>query len=218
MRPFQICALSIADIDSRIARTPMRPGDRGDLGELGRHLGFAALDLDDQHRLDVERIAGMGEILADLDRGPVHVFHRHRHDAGADDRRDAAARVGAGIEAEQHRPRALGGADQPDGRLDDDAELPLRAADEAEPVEPGGVELGAADVEDVAVEGDEPDAEQVVDRHAVFEAMRAARVHADIAADRAGELRGRVGRVEEAVAPDTASEIARLVTPASTRA
>ena len=45
----------------------MRLGDRRDLGELGRHLRVAALDFDDQHRLDVERIAGMGEILADLD-------------------------------------------------------------------------------------------------------------------------------------------------------
>ena len=167
--------------------------------ELRRHLGFAPLDLDDQHRLDVERIAGVGEVLADRDRRPVHVFHRHRHDARADDRRDAAARVGAGIEAEQHRARAFGGADQLDRRLDDDAELPLRAADQAEPVEAGGVEFRAAEVEDVAVERDQPDAEQVVDRHAVFQAMRAAGVHADVAADRAGELRGRVGRVEEPV-------------------
>ncbi len=39
--------------------------------------------------------------------------------------------------------------------------------------------------------------EQVVGRHAVFQAMRPAGVHRDIARDRAGELAGRVGRVEE---------------------
>ena len=106
------------------------------------------------------------------------------------------------IEAEQHRARALGGAHQPHRRLGDDAELAFRAADQAEQIEPAGVEFRAADVDDLAVEGDEPDAEQVVGGDAVFEAMRAARVHRDVAADGAGELRGRVGRVEEAVGPD----------------
>ena len=202
MRPFQICALSIADIDPRITRTPCALAIAAMRASSAVHLGLAALDLDDQHRLDVERIAGVGEILADRDRRPVHVFHRHRHDSRADDRRHAAARVGAGIEAEQHRARAFGGADQLDRRFDDDAKLPLRAADEAKPVEAGGVELGAAEVEDVAVERNQPDAEQVVDRHAVLQAMRAAGVHADVAADRAGELRGRVGRVKEAVSRD----------------
>ena len=104
--------------------------------------------------------------------------------------------------AEQHRARALGGADQLDRRLDDDSELALGAADHAEPIEPARVGRGAAEVEDVAVEGDEPYAQQIVDCHAVFQAVRAAGVHPDIAADRAGELRGRVGRVEEAVRRD----------------
>ncbi len=108
----------------------------------------------------------------------------------------------AAIEAEQHRPGALGGAQQPDGRLGDDAELPLGAADQAEKIEPARVELRAADFDDLAVEGDEANAEDVVGRHAVFEAMRAARVHPDIAADGAGELRGGIGRVEEPVGPD----------------
>ena len=42
-----------------------------------------ALDLDDQQRLDVERVAGMGERLAHLDRRPVHVLDRDRDDARA---------------------------------------------------------------------------------------------------------------------------------------
>ena len=54
-------------------------------------------------------------------------------------------------------------------------------------------------IDDLAVEGDQPHAEQVVDGDAVFQAMRAAGIHRDIAADGAGELRGRIGRVEEAV-------------------
>ena len=49
-----------------------RLGDRDDAAQHVVDLGVRALDLDDQHRLDVERVAGMGEILADLDRRAVH--------------------------------------------------------------------------------------------------------------------------------------------------
>ena len=57
----------------------------------------------------------------------------------------------------------------------------------------------AADGEHLAVDGHGGEAEQVVGGDAVFQAVRATRVHADIAADHAGELAGRVGRVEEAL-------------------
>ena len=69
-------------------------------------------------------------------------------------------------------------------------------------VEPAGIEMRAAEFDDFAVERDDGDAQDIVGRHAIFQAMRAARIHADIAADRAGELRGRIGRVEEAVGGD----------------
>ena len=51
------------------------------------------VDLDDQQRLDVERIAGMDEFLDRVDRRPVHHLHAAGDDAGADDRRDAGAGV-----------------------------------------------------------------------------------------------------------------------------
>ena len=73
-RPFQIAALSASDCETRMVDGLEVLGDRGDpLDQVG-DLGLRALDLDDQQRLDVERIAGMGEGLADLDRRPVHVF------------------------------------------------------------------------------------------------------------------------------------------------
>ena len=81
-------------------------------------------------------------------------------------------------------------------------ELALGAADEAEEVVAGRVHRLAADIEDLAVQGDEARAEEIVGGDAVFEAMGAARVHRDIAADRAGELGGRIGRIEEALRPD----------------
>ena len=92
LRPFQMAALSASDCDTLTALGRERLGDGDDAAEQVVDLGLRALDLDDQHRLDVERVAGMGEGLADLDRRPVHVFDRDRDDAGADDGGDAGAR------------------------------------------------------------------------------------------------------------------------------
>jgi hypothetical protein len=100
----------------------------------------------------------------------------------------------------------FGRAQDAHGRFRDDAELAFRADDQAEDVEPGRIEMRAADLHTAAVQHDQRDAEHVVGGDAVFQAMRAARIHADIAADRAGELRGRVGRVEEALGHDLAGD------------
>ena len=59
----------------------------------------------------------------------------------------------------------------------------------------------AADIDDLAVHQHDADAEQVVGGDAVFQAVRAAGVHGDVAGERAGELARGVGRIEEAVAP-----------------
>ncbi len=54
--------------------------------------GLGAIEFDDQQRLDIERIAGMDEILRRVDGRPVHHFHAAGNDAGADDLGDAFAR------------------------------------------------------------------------------------------------------------------------------
>ena len=97
----------------------------------------------------------MGEILADVDRRLVHVLHRHRNDAGADDRRDALAGVLGRIETEQDRPRPFRQGNEADDRFGHDPELTLGPADEAEQVVAGRVHRLAADIEDFAVEGDQ---------------------------------------------------------------
>ena len=145
----------------------------------------------------------MGEALANFDREFVHVFHRHRNDSRADYGGDASPCRLGGIETEQHRTRALGGAEQPHCRLGHDAELAFGTDHEAEPIEPARIEMRSAEIEDFAVQRHETDAQHVVGRYAVFQAMRAARVHADVAADRAGELRGWVRRIEKAFGDDS---------------
>ncbi len=108
------------------------------------------------------------------------------------------------VKAHQDRPRAFGLAQDPQRRLGHDAKLPFRAADEAEQVQPAGIEMRAADLGHGAVHQDQRDAEQVVRGHAVFQAMRPARIHRDIARDGAGKLRRRIGGVEEILLLDRA--------------
>jgi hypothetical protein len=45
-------------------------------------LGLAAVELDDQQRLGVERIAGMDEFFGRMDRGPIHHLHAAGNDPG----------------------------------------------------------------------------------------------------------------------------------------
>ena len=61
--------------------------DRLDARDQMVDLGLRAVELDDQQRLDVERIAGMHEFLGGMDRGLVHHLHAAGDDAGADDAR-----------------------------------------------------------------------------------------------------------------------------------
>ena len=99
LRPFQIASDSSADCDTFRLIGSCR-------SQIARHarqqivlFGGAAFDLDDQHRLGIQRIAGMGERLAGMDRRPVHELQRHRNDAGGDDGIDAGAGDLVGAEA-----------------------------------------------------------------------------------------------------------------------
>ncbi len=64
-------------------------------------------------------------------------------------------------------------------------------------VKPARIQMRAADLDHGAVHRHHRHAQQVVGRHPVFQAMRPARIHRDIARDGAGKLRGRIGGVEE---------------------
>ncbi len=95
-----------------------------------------------------------------------------------------------------NKARAVGGFRQDaHGDLGDDAEQALGAGHHPHQVVTPGVEMLAAEADDLAVDHHDLEAEEVVGGEAVFEAVHAARILRDIAADRAGDLAGRVGRV-----------------------
>ncbi len=137
-----------------------------------------------------------------MDRRAVHELDGDRDDARGDDGVDAGAGGLARLEAEQDRPGALGRAQDAQGRLGDQAKHAFRAGDQAEQVEPARVQMLAAEADDLARRQHHFHAHQVVGGDAVLQAVGAAGIHADVAGDGAGELRGGIGRIEEAVARD----------------
>ena len=202
LRPFQILALSSALWLRRTVSGVKSWAISPTLVEKRVDLVLGPLHLDDEERLDVKRIARGDEMLAHVNRGPVHELERDGNDAGGDDGGDAGPRRLIGAEAEQHGARAFGRLEQAHGDLGDDAELTFRAHDQSEEVVAGSVEAGAADIDDLAVHQHHADAEHVIGGDPVFQAMGAARIGGDIAADGASDLARRVRRIEEAVRGD----------------
>ena len=179
-------------------RRPALPGDRLHPVDQVIDLGLRAVELDDQQCLDVERIAGMDEFLGAVDRRPVHHLHAARNDARTDDAAHALARILGGGEADQHGARRFRLLQDAHRDLGDDAEQPLRPGDDAEQVVAAGVEMLAAEAQDLAGHQHHLAAEHVVGGHAVFQAVHAAGILRHVAADGAGDLRGRIGRIVEA--------------------
>ena len=81
-------------------------------------------------------------------------------------------------------------------------EQALGAGHQAEQVVGLGVEMLAAEPHHLAVRQHHLEPEHVVGGEAVFQAVHAARVLGDVAADRAGDLARRIGRVVEALVLD----------------
>ena len=177
-------------------------GDRRHALDQVVDLDRRAVQLDDQQALDVERVARADIGLGALDGVGVHHLHAARNDAGGDHRGDAVGRARLGREAQQHGARRRRLAQQAHRDLGDDAQQPFRAGHQAHQVVALGVEVLAAQPHHFAGHQHHLDAKKVVGRESVLQAVHAARVLRDVAADRAGDLRAGVGRVVEALVLD----------------
>ena len=127
----------------------------------------------------------------------VHELDGHGNDARAYNVGDAGARSFGAVKTHKDRARTLRGRDNPEPRLGDDAKLAFGATDQPKDVIARRFEMRPADLDDFALGSHHLDAHQVVCRHAVLQAVCAARVHRNVPGDRTGKLRGRVGRIEE---------------------
>ena len=201
LRPAQNCSRSSSRLADAAGDGAAGARDRLDAADQVIDLGRRPVELDDQQRLDIERIAGMDESLGGVDRRPVHHLHAAGNDAGADDGGDAIAGRSRSMGKPISSARAVAGLLQDaHGDLGDDAEQALGAGHQAEQIVALGIEMLAAEAHDLAVDQHDLEAEHVVGGEAVFQAMHAAGILGDVAADGAGDLARRIGRVVEALA------------------
>ena len=140
----------------------------------------------------------MDEGLGGMDGGPVHHLHTAGNDTGRDDAGDAiASRLDRG-EPDQRRPRPRRFGQDAHRHFGDDAQHALRTRHDAQQIVTLGVEMLAAQADHLARYQHHLHAQHVVGRHSIFQAMHAARILRDIAADGTGDLAGRIGGVIEA--------------------
>ena len=165
-------------------------------------LDLGSVQLDDQEPLGIERIARADIGLGALHGIPVHHFHAAGNDAGGNDGRDAVGSPCFGGKAQQHGPRRRRLAQQAYRHLGDDAQQAFRAGHQAHQVVAAGIEMLAPQPHDLAGHQHHLDAQQVVGGEAVFQAVHAAGILRDIAADRAGDLRTGIRCVVEALVLD----------------
>jgi hypothetical protein len=109
-----------------------------------------AIELDDQQRLDIERIADLDEGLGGVDRGTVH----HLHAAGMMPAAMTSATHWPALSTSGSRSAARGRsrASRQDahGHFGDDAEQPFRADDDAQQIVARRIERPAADAHHLA--------------------------------------------------------------------
>ncbi len=168
-------------------------GDRQRLAGGVLDLGARSVDVHQQH--GAQPWPALEPVDADrlhrrLDRQPIHHLDRRRHDAAADDLGDAAPGLVGRREGGQEGAGRLGPAQDAQHDLGHDAERPFAADQHPEQIVTGWIQHAAVpDIDDVAVGGHQARAPDVVDREAVLEAVRAAGVLGDVAADGADALR-----------------------------
>jgi hypothetical protein len=171
-----------------------------DLVELVGDLGRRAVQLDHQHRPCPLGVVDVHRRLGRLHGQGVHHLDGRGDDPGPDDAGDGVAGLVGAVEGGQQGPDRLRLAQQPQGHGGGDAEGALGADEGAEQVVAGPVGgLAASQVDQLAVGQHHLEAGDVVGGEAVLEAVGAAGVLGNVAADGADLLAGRVGGVVEAV-------------------
>src|SRR3984885_4492679 len=140
----------------------------------------------------------MDESFRGVDRRLVHHLHAAGNDARADDPRHTfAGRLDLG-KADHQGARGLRLLQDAHRDLGDDAEQAFRTRDDSHQVVARAFGGLAADAKHFARHQHNLAPEHVVGGHAVFEAVHAARILRDVAADRARNLRRGIGRIIEA--------------------
>ncbi|MNS60102.1 hypothetical protein D3C72_930810 [compost metagenome] len=188
--------LALGHRDPRGARAAQHLAHPLDL--LGHFLG-RAVRFAQQDGGGVEVVASLDELLHGGRGGLVHHFQAGRDDAGGNHVGHGVAAFFHIVEAGHDDLRELRLGNQPDGDLGGDGQHALGADQRGQQVQARGVGCLGAEDHHIALHRHGAHAQHVVHGEAVLEAVHAARVLGHVAADGAGDLRGRVGCVIEIV-------------------
>ncbi|CAI8810606.1 hypothetical protein EMIT0373P_20256 [Pseudomonas chlororaphis] len=161
-------------------------------------IGFDTVQLAQQDGLGVHRVAGVNEVLGGADRQVVHHLQAAGNDAGGDDIGHRAAGFFHRVEGRQQHLGQLRLGQQLDRDFGDDPEQAFGTGEQRQQVETGRIQGVATEGQAFAFDAEDLHLEQVVHGQAVFQAVHAAGVFRDIAADGTGDLRRRVGGVVQA--------------------
>ena len=190
------------------ARLVLRHADLGgaglaqharDLRHVGGDFLRRAVGLDQQHGRRVERIAACTNSSTARVAGRSIISSPAGTMPAAITAATAAPACADVVERRERDLRDLRLRRQLHGDLGDDREQALGAVDEREQVVAGAVQRVAAELDDLAGDQHAAHAPHVVHGEPVLEAVHAAGVLGDVAADRARDLRRRIRRVVEAV-------------------
>lgn len=177
----------------------------GGLDELFQALlvagyGFAgAIELDDEDGLDLGWIFGTDGGGGGLHAHPIHDLHGGGEEPCRDDGRDGITGLFDGIVTGEDGVEGFGFGEEAEGELGGDAEESFATAEEAEPIGAILFEAWVAERDEFAGGEDDASGEDMVAGHAVFEAVCAAGIEGDVAADGADLLAAGVGGEVETV-------------------
>ena len=157
--------------------------DLGHAFDFSRNLFYRTIRFAQQDCLGIKRIACVHELL-DGGRGFfVHHFEAGRDDAGTDDVGYCLSGLEEVVEGGEHDLGFLRFRQQLDRDLCDDAKHAFRAGHQREQVITRGIEAFAADLQHFALDGDDPQPEDVMHGEAVLQAVHTAGILGDIAAN-----------------------------------
>ncbi len=168
-------------------------------GDLLRHFLGRAVRFAEQDGDGIEVVTRVDEGLHRRGDALVHHLQAGRDGARGDHGRHRFARLPHIVEAGHDALGRLRLGGEPDGHFRDDAEEPLGADEQGQQVVAGRVQGVAPELQDVALDGHDPDAEHVVHGEAILEAVHTTGVLRHVPADGAGDLGTRVGRVVQAM-------------------
>src|SRR5437588_8116463 len=195
--PEQIALLGGAG-HAKFARAAEQAGF-ANLLDLRFHGLANAFEFDEQHGGGIHGIARVRGFFHHAEHDAIQHLDRDRGDGAGGDFGHGAARVFAGFVNSQDSFHQFGFAHQPDGHLGDQGHGAFGAGEQAREVVAGQVGQ-AAGLNHFAMGQHQFQAQYVVGGDPVGQSVRAAGVFGHVAADGAGALAGRVGRIEVAAA------------------